>query len=118
MEKKIGNYSFLIGVLLAVLLGLASSQLGGAAAWASSLMVVLGLIVGFLNVTGKETKDFLLVAAILVIVASMGNGAASLASVQYIGGYLSAVFSQIIAFVIPATIIVALKEVWYLAQNA
>ena len=117
MEKKIGHYAFLIGVLLAVLLGLASSQLGTAVAWITSLMVALGLIVGFLNVTGKETKEFLMVAVILVIVAALGNAAQNLGTVQYIGMYLSGIFSQIMAFVIPATIVVALKDIWALGQN-
>ena len=51
MEKQIGNYSFIIGVIVAVVLGLAAPQIGTAAAWLWSLLVVLGLVVGFLNIS-------------------------------------------------------------------
>jgi len=118
MEKKVGHYSFIVGVILAVVLGLFATYLGAATMWLTSLLVLLGLIVGFLNVAGKETKEFLLVAAILVIV-SFAGGAGALANLEAfgIGVYLEGIFNQIIAFVIPAAIVVALKDVWALAKT-
>ena len=118
MEQKLGHYSFIGGVIIAVVLGLASDALGpSAAAWLASLLVVLGLIVGFLNVSGKETKEFMLVSVVLMIAAFVGNGADTLGGVQYVGSYLSGIFTQILAFVVPATIVVGLKEIWTLGQN-
>jgi ATP synthase protein I len=114
MDKRIGNYSFIIGVILAVVLGILS--LGAYGPWLSSVLVLLGLIVGFLNVTGKETKEFLLVAVVLIITAGMGGANATLGGVQYIGQYLSGIFTQILAFVVPATVVVALKDIWGLGQ--
>jgi|TARA_B100001964_G_C13988385_1_gene489498 hypothetical protein len=116
MDKKLGNYSFTIGVILAIVLGLVS--LGSATPWLTSLLVVLGLIVGFLNVTGKETKEFLTVATVLIIAAALGGASNTLGGVSYIGAYLSGVFSQVLAFVVPATVVVALKDIWNLGQNA
>ncbi len=118
MDKKIGNYAFIIGVIIAVVLGLAESSLGAAGPWLVSLMVLLGLVVGFMNVGGKESKDFLLVAVALVIVVSIGAGSDVLSGVQYIGSYLAAVLKQIMAFVMPATIIVGLKYLWATAEKA
>lgn len=117
MEKKIGNYSFIIGVIIAVVLGLAAPMLGQATPWLTSLLIVLGLVVGFLNVSGKETKEFLLVAVVLVIVAFAGSASGTLGGVLYIGQYLQGVFDAIMAFVVPATVVVGLKDVWALAQN-
>ncbi|MDA1197014.1 MAG: hypothetical protein O2779_03565 [Nanoarchaeota archaeon] len=116
MDKKLGNYSFTVGVILAIVLGLVS--LGSATPWLSSLLVILGLIVGFLNVTGKETKEFLMVATVLIIAAALGGASSTLGGVSYIGAYLSGIFSQILAFVVPATVVVALKDIWNLGQNA
>jgi len=116
MDKKLGNYSFTIGVILAIVLGLVS--LGSATPWLSSLLVVLGLIVGFLNVTGKETREFLMVATVLIIAAALGGASSTLGGVNVIGAYLSGIFSQILAFVVPATVVVALKDIWNLGQNA
>lgn len=118
MEKQIGNYSFIIGVIIAVVLGLAAPQLGDAKAWLWSLLIVLGLVVGFLNVSGKETKDFLLVTVSLVIVAYAGNAQIdSWSNVEFIGLYLSGVFNSILALVVPASVVVALKEVWAMAKG-
>lgn len=118
MEKQIGNYSFIIGVIIAVVLGLAAQNLGTAAAWLWSLLIVLGLIVGFLNVTGKETREFLLVTVALVVVAFAGSAQIErLSDVQIIGTYLKGIFDGILAFVVPASIVVGLKDIWALARG-
>jgi|SRR3989338_2203051 len=117
MDKKIGNYSFIIGVIIAIVLGLALPLSPQTTVWLASILVVLGLIVGFLNVTGKETKEFLTVSTILVIVAYAGNASTTLSEVVYLGSYLSGIFNAMLAFVVPATIVVALKDVWALGQN-
>ena len=119
MEKKIGHYSFIGGVILAVVLGLVpASTLGtAAAAWLTSLLVVLGLVVGFINVTGKETKEFMMVAIVLIIAAFAGGASQILGEVQFIGQYLQGIFTNVLAFVVPATVVVGLKDVWSLGQN-
>ncbi len=117
MEQKIGHYSFIGGVILAVVLGMVpAATLGTAAAWLTSLVVVLGLIVGFLNVSGKETKEFMMVSVVLMIAAYIGNGSETLGGVTVIGPYLVGIFTHILAFVVPATIVVGLKEIWALGQ--
>jgi len=118
MEKQIGNYSFIIGVIVAVVLGLAAPKLGTATAWLWSLLVVLGLIVGFLNVSGKETKEFLWVTVALVVVAFAGSAQInSWSNVELIGPYLKGIFDSILAFVVPASVVVGLKDVWELAKG-
>ena len=118
MEEKIGNYSFIGGVIIAVVLGLVpASALGGASPWLASLLVVLGLIVGFLNVTGKETKEFMMVATVLIIAAFAGGASDTLGGVQLIGPYLSGIFAHVLAFVVPATVVVGLKDIWGLGAN-
>ena len=123
MEKKVGHYSFIGGIALALLLGILSAfDVSGAyTPWLGSLLVVLGLIVGFLNVAGKETKEFLLVATVLIIAVGMGNAGTVLGivakgvvepqSVVVLGKLLSGILTQILAFVIPATVVVALKDI-------
>ena len=118
MEKQIGNCSFIIGVIVAVVLGLAAPKLGTATAWLWSLLVVLGLVVGFLNVSGKETKEFLWVTVALVVVAFAGSAQInSWSNVELIGPYLKGIFDSILAFVVPASVVVGLKDVWELAKG-
>ena len=118
MEKQIGNYSFIIGVIIAIVLGLAAPKLGDTAAWLWSLLIVLGIVVGLLNVSGKETKEFLWVTVALVVVAFAGSAQIKeWQNVELIGKYLSGIFNSILAFVIPASVVVALKDVWALAKG-
>ncbi len=116
MEKKIGEVSFVLGVVLAVIIGLIGGYLGALGPWLISILVLLGLIVGFVNIGGKETKDFVWMAVALVLVAYIGGASGTLTSVLYIGEYLSGVFNSIMAFVVPAVVVVALKEIYAFAQ--
>mgnify|MGYP001218188466 FL=1 len=125
MEQKIGHYSFIGGVILALLLGVLSAfDVSGAyTPWLVFLLVLAGLTVGFLNVTGKENKEFLLVATVLIIAAGMGEASGVLAKlggpdqIIVLGKLATGIFGQLLAFVIPATIVVALKDIWALGQN-
>ncbi len=125
MEQKIGHYSFIGGVILALLLGVLSTfDVSGAyTPWLVFLLVLAGLTVGFLNVTGKENKEFLLVATVLIIAAGMGEASGVLAKlggpdqIIVLGKLATDIFGQLLAFVIPATIVVALKDIWALGQN-
>jgi len=105
-SKGIGGWAFIIGVIIAILVGL----LGSVTSWLW-VLVVIGLIVGFLNVSGKESSSFLLAAVSLVIVTVLGDNVMS--SVAVLGRILNA----ITAMVVPATVIVALKSIYSLAKN-
>ncbi|MFH2028303.1 MAG: hypothetical protein ABIJ08_04155 [Nanoarchaeota archaeon] len=108
----------MIGVIIAILLGLALPLGAQVKTILTSLLVIMGLIVGFLNVTGKETKDYMMVAAILVFVSYAAGGAGTpLTQVQSIGMYLESIFQAIMAFVVPATIVVGLKSIMALSKN-
>jgi len=112
-----GTWAFIIGVIIAIVLGLVGANLGTARPWLYSLLIVLGLIVGFVNVTGKESKDFLFAAVALIIIAFAGGESTVLNQVQSIGLYLQGIFGGLLALVVPAAIIVALKDIWALAYT-
>ena len=116
MENKIGQYSFIVGIIIAVVLGLSLPALADATPWLVSLLIVLGLVVGFLNVAGKQTKEFLVVGLVLVLLSYVGAGT-TLGGILYVGPYLQGIFQGILAFIIPAIVVVALKEVWRLAET-
>ena len=105
-SRGFGGWAFIIGVIIAVLVGL----FGGVLSWLWAL-VVIGLIVGLLNVTGKESSNFLLAAVSLVIVSVLGGNVMS--SIPK----LEQVLGAITALVVPATIIVALKSIYSLAKD-
>ena len=117
-DPRIGKYAFIIGVIIAIVLGLALPIGAQAQVWLTSILVLLGLIVGFMNVGGKESREFLIVATILVVVAGLGGSAYSaLGDVLYIGEYIIGILNGILTFVVPATVIVALKQIRALAER-
>jgi len=109
---KVGSWAFIIGVVVALIVGVFS---GVGNAVTTSVLIVLGLIVGFLNVTGRETTPFLLAAVALVLVANFGGE--KLGLVATVGPYLQGTLNALLTFVVPATIIVALKAIYALAHD-
>ena len=110
LVQKIGTWSFIVGIVIALGAGFFELK-----ALIVSVLIVLGLIVGFLNVTGEETTPFLLATVSLVIVAAVGQGV--LGQVERVGPILERVLTTFITFVIPATIIVACKAIYSLAAD-
>ncbi|MEM2874191.1 MAG: hypothetical protein QW063_01975 [Candidatus Nanoarchaeia archaeon] len=107
ITDKLGNWLFLLGVLLAVILGFIWPGAGAAAA----LLAVIGLIVGLLNITAAEVKEFL-IASIALIVAATG-----FSLIPLVGTYLTNILNYLIAMVAPAALVVALIAIWKLAKS-
>ncbi|MFC1648011.1 hypothetical protein ACFL1B_00990 [Nanoarchaeota archaeon] len=107
-DNPIGALIFLIALVLAVLLG----ALNKVDMTIATILVIAGLIVGLLNVTGKETKDFLIAGAVLVIVSAYGAGEMSI-----MPEILDGIFQGLLLVFIPATAVVALKEMLMLARR-
>lgn len=105
--SKLGSWAFLIGLIIAVILGL--FQMEGTTM--PMILVILGIIVGLLNVADKEVTPFLMSGAVLIIATALGQNA--VAAVPYVGEVVTAL---LILFV-PATIIVAIKNVFNIAKN-
>ncbi|MBR9701625.1 hypothetical protein GOV13_01760 [Candidatus Pacearchaeota archaeon] len=121
-ENSVGAWAFLVGVVLAILIGLSTTLLTIPAlttysAQIYAILVILGLVVGFMNVTGKDSQTFLYAGAILVVVSKFGmeSVTGSLIGVG-VGDMVSSVFAALLALFVPATIIVALKTVFSIAK--
>jgi hypothetical protein len=109
--KKIGGWAFILGVLIAVIAGVV--PFGPYAQWISAVLVVLGLVVGFLNISSKEVNDFLIAAIALTTIAVSSAG---LALIPAFGGFLAAMVNYIAVFVAPAALVVALKSIYEAAK--
>ncbi len=118
MMQKVGSWAFIFGLIVAVLAGVISSP-----QWAPMIVLalgILGLIVGFLNVTARESTPFL-VAAIALVTSSSGLAVVlttlpSLAGVP-IAGVIASILSNISVFVAPAAVLVALRSIYALAST-
>jgi hypothetical protein len=115
---KLSNWAFLIGAIIAVLVGIGNAAGAGFTTnkWIPVILVILGLAVGLLNITVKETVAFLVAA-----VALLAFGAGGLSSldtlIPKLGTLLSSSVQAFTFFVGAAVVVVALKEVWALAAK-
>lgn len=113
--SKLGEWSFIVGTIIAVLIGLFSGSLSqGTQGWLVLLLVVLGLVVGFLNITEKEMTPFLVAGIALIATGTAGD---TLGVIPMVGGYVSGIVKAIAVFVTPAAIVVALKAIKSLAKD-
>lgn len=118
MAGKLGQWAFLGGVLLAVVIGVFSGRMDSNTLGTLSLvLVLLGLVAGFLNVTEKETTPFLVAAAVLMLTATSVGALKSINLGVNLGEYLAGIVTQIGVFVAPAGLVVALKAIYSLARE-
>ena len=116
-ENLLGAYSFLIGVILAIIFGLLSDSLSSASTVFYTAIILIGCIVGFLNMGDKDNHTFLLASVSIVIVGALG-----LEPLIYLGGKnivvdtLRNVLGSLLILFIPATVIVAIKTVFSIAK--
>jgi hypothetical protein len=118
-KKLLGAWAFLIGVLVALIVGVIGDSLPSSLQiWVLSVLVLAGILVGLLNVNAKETSGFLLAALALVIVSFMGgNVIDSFGTVKVIGPMLKNILLYLLVLFVPTTIIVALKSVFEIARD-
>jgi uncharacterized membrane protein len=108
----IGKWAFVIGVILAIAVGL----LGQMNTAVIVILMLLGLVIGFLNVTGKEAAQFLVAGVSIIIAGSLGTGA-FVGVNNSVTATLVNIFGAISVLVVPAVIIVAIREVFVLAKE-
>lgn len=108
--SQLGFWAFIIGLVLAVVAGIFFPS----ADWVIWVLLILGLIVGLLNISEKESGTFLLATIALIVV---GNVFAPITALQ-IGETLDDILNLVAAFMSPAAIIVAVKALWVIGKTS
>ena len=127
-ENLFGAWAFLVGVILAIMGGIIISFGYSINPIILSILAFLGLVAGFfVNVADDGGNAFLLASVALVIVSFAGIQSTTsittlqLADVQIIGiqvgRIISATLSALLVLLIPATIVVAIKSLFSIAQR-
>jgi len=99
-KDQLGAWSFIVGLALAIILAFVAVDL----TW---LLILAGVVVGLLNVQDKEVTQFLVAAIALVIVGS--------ANINILG--IPLILQNIVTFVSPAVVIVAVKAVYAIGRK-
>ena len=101
-----GAILFLLGVGLSVV-----AAFMGSLPFTATILGIVGLVVGFLNITSKESLTFLT----SVIAVSLLTGI--LAALPTVGGTVEAILVNIAVFAGAAALVVALKEIFRVASK-
>src|SRR3989338_1080348 len=110
-ENMIGSWAFIIGVVAAVVLGIGlTADYQKVLVW---ILFLLGLIIGMLNITATETQSFLTAGTLLALMSYLGLQVGVFTEAPFVTNILRG----ILTLFVPATIIVALKAVYLLAQD-
>ncbi len=117
-ENLIGAWTFLIGVVLAVIAGLFQKVLGlSTSNVLYILLVVMGFIIGIANVGDKDSITFLIASLTLIIVSGLGQTPLSfISNLSPILSSMTNILTALLVMMIPATVIVALKTVFSVAK--
>lgn len=108
----VGSWAFLVGLVLAVLLGLGFT--GAYQATMLWIVFLLGLVVGLLNIASDEVSAFLTSGTVLVLVSFLG---VQVGVFDEVAPMIGNVLRGVLTLFVPATIIVALRAVFVLARR-
>jgi hypothetical protein len=100
----IGFVAFILGLVIAVVAG----ALGWQYDWVILVLVVLGIIIGALNISSKEMIPLLLATIALIVVGGVFAPIKTLG----VGSILDAILSLVATLMAPAAVIVAIKALW------
>ena len=117
-----GKIAFSIGIVIAIIMTLVASFHEfneDVARVVVALQILIGIVVGFLNITTEETREFLLASLVLVVligpflglVIQMFPGAGATSNM------LEELYKYLVVLIVPAATIVALKSIFRNARD-
>lgn len=127
---KYGSWAFLIGIIIALIVGIYQAYtiestdvapfLEGDGGWVAWILAIIGAIVGILaffgkgTITEKEVPAFLMAGIALVVMYGVFKG---VTITPYIGALLAGVSLSLAIFVAPAVGILAIKAIWDIGKE-
>lgn len=116
MEKmdfsKYGPWAFYVALFVALLLAMPFIPTG---TWAIWLLAVLGLIVGLLNISKKETQQFLLASLVWMVAGEFLQ--VIMGTIPVVGDYIARFLGNVVTFVGPAAAVVAVMALFYITRD-
>ena len=107
---NIGKWAFIVGLVLAIISGFFVIPA------LAIVLLILGLIVGFLNISKTEEQPYL-IAVISLIAIGVGSIQALSALGIVISDWVNTMFANFIAFVAASGLVVTIKTIAALGQS-
>ncbi|MDH7563491.1 MAG: hypothetical protein QHH24_01205 [Candidatus Bathyarchaeota archaeon] len=123
--EQIARYAFIAFVFLAVIMGLVVGYMDYADdpnttdtnSYVTLILLILGIIIGFITITSKEVMPFL-IATIALIVAASANVWYPLNTIHaLLYEWAAYILNYIVAFAAPAAVINAVKSVFAMTKE-
>lgn len=126
--ETIAEYAFMAVVFIAIIAGLAYGYNEwdywehGAALWDTGwimlVLVILGIIVGLVSITARETTPFLIASIALIVTGTMMEPFNAINKVAAPLGYMATwIVTFIATFAAPAAVIIAVRAVFAIAKE-
>ncbi len=119
--QNIGEYAFLGGILVAIIIGIFASMLIEFIPILLALLAIMGLLVGLLNITEKELPNFLIASiALLAIPTALTSTVSNLTTIPgfaLVADYIIRFAGALAAFIAPACFVNAVKAIWLMAKS-
>jgi len=130
--EKIARYAYIAFLALAIIMGLVVGYMAWAAkdtggfndtnvsnihGWMTLILLILGIIVGFVSITTTEVSPFL-IATIALIVASISNVWNPLSTLHdLLYFWATGILSYIVAFAAPAAVLIAIRSILQMTKT-
>ena len=118
-ENIVSAWAFLIGVVLALIGGMLSALFGNLNPFLLGLLLVLGLVIGFIGVSPNDINKFMMFCVSLVIVSFAGS--AGVRNIEFLnwelGNIVSSTLGALLVLLVPATIVVAIRSLFSISQG-
>ena len=105
-ENMLGSWAFIIGVILAIVFAFFATY-----TWVVWVLLVIGVIIGLLNITDKEAEKFMWAGLVLVLISYFGGMVFE--GVPFVKPFLD----NMAMLFVPATIIVVMKTIFGMAKK-
>jgi len=125
--EEVGKYAFMAFVAIAIVMGIVVGYMawaetegyGTTAAWVTLIMVILGVIVGLITVTAKEVTPFLIAAIALAVIRGdiFLEAFKTVEALELFGFLAKYIVDFIAAFVAPAAVIIAVRQIYGIAKE-
>jgi hypothetical protein len=102
MDEIIGKWAFIVGLVVAIVMGFVEVP------YAGITLLIMGLAVGFLNIAAKETTQYL-VAAIALMTGAVAMSVTPMPGL--VGDVVAKIMAAFVAFVAASALVVAVKAV-------
>jgi hypothetical protein len=108
--QRIGGFAFLAGLIISIIFALIPGL--DVANWVPFVLLILGIVVGLLNIEDKDIGLFLIASIVLI-----ATSATPLNTLPIIGNLLNKVVLNFVTFVSPAALIVSIVAIIKIANS-